>query len=949
MIFIRIFLSFFSLFCLLNSSLAQQTITTDSTDAVNLTFEGDTENAELWITLDGNLVVSDGHAVYSDSSNNDDGIVPQTLVNVDDFSNGISAVGADNSAVHYSGEYIYYSSLLIQNGTVTSEREGGGTVELVDVGLTRHNAATRYIDLDYADDVDGTTYIMNTANQQAAAIYIANSNSSGDISNAGIIISSNESDDFGTITLYNLFCEYYLDDVLTSCDDNGKYEILNSGTISAPVEENAIYVENNNEKVGGVNITNNADGNISGDIRFVGNNVNSITNDGSISGRIFTVRSDDNGESPVLTINNRDGASIVGHMNIVGQAEINNVDENTEDNDSTFISGDMTFGSGLVTINNTGALLTGDIDLGTNSSSQLNLNSGFLTGDVVMSTGQKLNFSGGALTGNITGAGTVDFGDNDVVAMGDFAIFENVTLDLGSGTHILTADIDLKSGANLAFDITQSGYGSVVAENNNEDSEINSDTNLLINIATDARLSNGGNYTVFSADGGSFEAILDDNINVNSSNANSYGAFDFSTSINNNQLIVTASLKNAAEISSNILQQNIYNLISSRENVSGNFLTAQNYILQNNQINNTQRKKALDSLRSNDVGLNQTNFTLVNQAVVPSFNRLSSFRTAKIAKNYKVLDRFAREKQEKIGLYAKNNKSSRYDVAFSEDDKKDYEIWGQFFGSQAKQKTIDNFSGFENRTMGFSFGLDKKIDDKNMVGVSFAYSDSDIDDDDNIKSTQIDSYQINGYFSKKFADKFYLDGLVGFALNDNYSMRTIISVSDRAEANYYSQNYFAKTRLGFVENFKDRIEIAPELALTYIYSNIEDYQEEGAGNLNLTVRSDNPQFFEGELALNFSMSDFDIISGYNIIPKIRLAYGYDFLGNEQISNNLFSQQNLSFVAQSSEINRHAIKLNAGIDIFSQNDIAVSAYYYGEKRDNYLLNGGFLKFKYNFSF
>ena len=87
--------------------------------------------------------------------------------------------------------------------------------------------------------------------------------------------------------------------------------------------------------------------------------------------------------------------------------------------------------------------------------------------------------------------------------------------------------------------------------------------------------------------------------------------------------------------------------------------------------------------------------------------------------------------------------------------------------------------------------------------------------------------------------------------------------------------------------------------------------------------------------------------GYNIRPQFKLSYGFDFIGNQQISSASFIGQGAIINANNSKSDRNIIRFGAGTDIYAADQFTLNASYLFEYRDTYESHIGALKAKYSF--
>jgi len=333
---------------------------------------------------------------------------------------------------------------------------------------------------------------------------------------------------------------------------------------------------------------------------------------------------------------------------------------------------------------------------------------------------------------------------------------------------------------------------------------------------------------------------------------------------------------------------------------------------------------------------------VINNSVKTAENRMDEIHFASLDTNSisKTSDATITEASYEGGN--SNNKSSGLSLG---DSLENNGIWAQTFGTAAKQNNINENDGYDSKSLGFAFGYDKEIAKNTRLGLGLSYANSHIKSSDSLKTTNIDTYQINAYSGHSFG-KYFLDTVLGFAWNDYTSNRTISAVNSVANANYQGQTYITKVRGGFVKDIGNGFNITPETSLNFVRNNTNNYTENGAGTLNLNVKGSSSNFLEGRVGLNLGYR-MTTKKHTKISPKISASYGYNFLNNRQTTTSNFVGQTATFNNLSSKIDPRSIKIGGGIDVYSTNSFVVSGEYIMEKRNRYQSHSGVLRVRFQY--
>jgi len=632
-----------------------------------------------------------------------------------------------------------------------------------------------------------------------------------------------------------------------------------------------------------------------------------------------------------LTLNN--GSSIIGNIN-----------------------GASSSGSGTLEVNGS-ASITGNIGSGNkisaltlNSGAILNIASGTTNAAIASSSGSgKIELASGATFalqngsaisneisgasagyGNITAAGAVSFGTigatnsinnlttasgssatfgGNIFANGDVningaAIFSNATTEISASTFnvnsgsTLSLSINLNSAPTNILDITGAAMLS---------------SNTILNLTISGSATSGTTINLINASAPSTLVALDaSKININNSNSNIRNSQTFSTSVLDNQLLLTIIGNFTPDVVnfSNQNLQNTYDAIVNISDATGNLSIIQDYIT-NGSNSTSQKEAALDSASPQvDNSANRISFNSTSNSLNLTSERISSLRGISSGENNMV-------------------KSA----------------WAQAFGAMVNQGNTPNSQGYKAGSYGFAGGFDHEISDDVISGLSFSYTNSDISARDNLKKTRVDSYQFNLYASKDF-DKFFLNSMAGLAMNKYSAHRSIPLASASAHADYWGQTYIARLEAGKNIKLKNDFIFTPIFALTASRNKISDYSEKGAGTLNLAVNNRDSDFFEARFGSEIG-KDFAFKNGKKIHPAIFASYGYDLAGNKQHTSARFVGQSATFESSAGNIAQGSLKIGTGVKFYHDNFFSMNLDYSFEQRSDYHAHYGSLKAKYEF--
>lgn len=750
---------------------------------------------------------------------------------------------------------------------------------------------------------------INTSGSTSYGIYVSAGTAStasvsnySVVNNAGIINSTAHGiyskDNFTQITNSGTITTASGSSIYGIRSEGDNSTISNSGNIIST--NYAIY----NSGAGAV-ITNS--GNLSGGIRLGGAVLNILG--GTISGKIdgasgsvninssFNQTSDFN---DLVALNINAGSTLTANATI--EAATISIDEDatlTLQNGFALSGAIQGLSDSVGTLNISGVDFTPSNSIGISGNALENLN---------INSGGSLTTSENIYAANIFVDGSLNFNAAD-----NLTIFGNVvgsgagTINIGLQSQIVTGDFSLNSGDVLAVSLGEEIIGNLAVGGV---ANIAADTKLAITTSGDqGYISDGTKLTIINAaSGSSINAINDSNITLNGANSNIYGLLKFTTQATDNSLILNIDRLTASEVTTNKNTQNIYqDLNEIGSDTSGKLLQFQEY---------------LDSSGLSGEALTQT----INQ-LAPQSSKAALAVSSNIVRNSMMA---SETRQAKV----------RNDLADG--------FWVESFGSAATQNEVKYDEGYQANSLGFILGADKEVSSSSLIGAALSYARSDVKSTNNLQNNLITTHQLNFYSSQNFG-KFFLDNVVGVALNQFSSNRSILALNSNATARYFGQTYAAKISGGFVKNFRRGFSFTPELSLNFLRNNIDGYSENGADTLNLQVRQVKADFLEGRVGLNLGWE-----TKVNKVPdftklaaNFKTSYGYSFVNDAPNTTANFIGQSSNFNWQITQTDRQSLRFGGAIAAYYLNDVTFGFEYALEKKASYQSHFVSLKIRQEF--
>ncbi len=561
-------------------------------------------------------------------------------------------------------------------------------------------------------------------------------------------------------------------------------------------------------------------------------------------------------------------------------------------------------------------------------------------------------------TSTFVNYGTVDFSDASGSFNAMMTNFGGSTFHVGSNEVRANGYVDFAPGSTFSVDLKNAReVGSFKADMIG----VHEGALLNINIANAHEFYNlqSYEYTIIESVNKSISnvnEIATSDISVNSVNGNEYGLLTFSTSESDSNLILNIE-RGDLPPSYNTNQSEVDNVINSiGSRSSGKLLEIQNYLILNPDVTNTDRARVLDSLTPKTESVSRAALSSIDSTFKSIESRMSSRQISRLinGRGYKTVDSNGNDVPE-ADPSSTAQTSLIYGNDFQIEKGLSKNVWLQAIGSKARQGDKNGFDGYKSSLQGLVVGIDKKTDKNTLTGISFSIANSKIETSDLLSSTQSDIYQLSIYQEKEFSKNKYYNLIAAIGSGRNDSNRVIPAAGVAANAKFSSYNYSLKGSLYNKITFENGLDLAPHIGLGYSANKIEDYQEQGAQEANLSVKTSDLQMLNGSIGIGVGykkkISSLNLglvkLDSFIIYPKLKISYEYDFLQDVQTSVSNFEGHDLTFTTRSSRTDPSTIKLSAGVALFGSEDLSFDVKYVQERRTAFVSHSAILETKLAF--
>jgi outer membrane autotransporter protein len=242
--------------------------------------------------------------------------------------------------------------------------------------------------------------------------------------------------------------------------------------------------------------------------------------------------------------------------------------------------------------------------------------------------------------------------------------------------------------------------------------------------------------------------------------------------------------------------------------------------------------------------------------------------------------------------------------------------WGKGFGNVGRQDDVDNMSGYKTKAFGLMLAYDIPLSNETRIGLGGGYANTNIDDNNSIGQTTIDSYQLTGYVSHA-PGPWFIKGAVAVGMDKYEGSRTIVfpGVNRTASADYKGQQYSAIVSAGNHFYF-NQTTITPLAALQASRIHVDSYSETGANDMNLQVNSQDYDIVQSSLGVKAEQR---IQAGNgNLYPEVHFKWMHDFTSTTMEQTAAFSGGGEQFKVRGIEQDRDLYNVGAGISFLSCN-------------------------------
>lgn len=257
----------------------------------------------------------------------------------------------------------------------------------------------------------------------------------------------------------------------------------------------------------------------------------------------------------------------------------------------------------------------------------------------------------------------------------------------------------------------------------------------------------------------------------------------------------------------------------------------------------------------------------------------------------------------------------------SGDDDKLYGAWFAPVYGIAKQGKRSSNPGYFSRYYGGMVGVDTLIDDDTTIGFAASYMHHIIrhKHENQGDKTNMDTASLLLYGSRNLSENLFIQGVtsVGSTYIDNKELRQTFPNSSIACAKYNAHSFTAEIMGGYTHKLSKTTTITPLLGFEFTNLGKVEYDENGAGNQDLSVKR--KMYSKGEVIGGVKINQSIECSDFTFIPEAHGFVRHDLLNNKfKVDIRFKNDRSSSLVPRTAKQNRTTYLIGGGADIKKAN-------------------------------
>ena len=254
-----------------------------------------------------------------------------------------------------------------------------------------------------------------------------------------------------------------------------------------------------------------------------------------------------------------------------------------------------------------------------------------------------------------------------------------------------------------------------------------------------------------------------------------------------------------------------------------------------------------------------------------------------------------------------------------------YSTWLKGFAGFIKQTAKELYDGYRSSTTGSAIGADTRITDSLVGGLSLAYSDSEIKQDDfrDGDKTNAKAWQGSVYTSLDVTDRLYLEGTFAYA-DDQYKGQRRTAIDRTADSDFGGSQLTGRVAAGYRINLDSIQTLTPMVSMQWSRLNLDGYTETGADALNLKV--DSKKLTSRRLGLGLRYALETRSKELTFRPEVSATWFNDSGDRNKAVVASYAGGGSSFATPVVGLEKHSCTVGAGLSVLTDNNSGVALNY-----------------------
>lgn len=243
-------------------------------------------------------------------------------------------------------------------------------------------------------------------------------------------------------------------------------------------------------------------------------------------------------------------------------------------------------------------------------------------------------------------------------------------------------------------------------------------------------------------------------------------------------------------------------------------------------------------------------------------------------------------------------------------------FWVRSIGAFGKQSDMSVMNGYKTESFGAMLGYDVPVSVNTRLGVGAGYIRSNIDGNNSLNQTKIDSYDLTAYFNYA-PEAFFVRGalIAGIDKYDGSRQIDFAGINRIAKSDANGQQYTALITAG--KNFTSKnTTLTPLVGVQASRVNIDAYTEQGAGDVNLQVDSQSYNFLQSTAGVK--LEHVIRTEKVTVAPEIHTKWLHDFNSTTMQQDAIFTGGGTKFHTTGIEQDRNTYNVGTGVMLYSCN-------------------------------